>query len=503
VRMKIGVLYGGGATSEDEMYCNEDGSAEFYEFLDCVADKIELSNFRGYAGGLDVRKGATGSHAYFTKYRGIDMLFHVSTLIPFTQGDLQQVERKRHIGNDIVVLVFREANDDLTVDTELFRSQFNHIFVFVQPTTRPDSLPPTDENEGPFYKVSVAHTDVCRFGPPLPRNSTFSQEDLREWLLVKLLNAECSALYGAKVFRDKLTRVRSEVLEELVNTYSTRARVDRSEAAESSDKSTKNAKGPVADLVHFGTSSQDALARANRDGSLFVSSETIPGARMIKITVPTHQLTIKTAVMLTSKGADLLKAAAKKLPEEADVDRMELSWQVSGLPLTDEELGSSLNELSSQFNENHDRLVLAPTGGSGPGGHEKEILYFFVQNSAMQCKTPVTAGTTVADFGRKMRNRFADSDESWQLFVMGSREEMDSSRTLASYRQEFEEHGYNLWMGKTAPPKRTEPQQQSDTTPKKERRSRAINSARRLSRRVRSKDKVEGNTGGSSGDLPS
>ena len=34
-------------------------------------------------------------------------MFHVSTLLPFTLGDAQQLQRKRHIGNDIVAIVFQ------------------------------------------------------------------------------------------------------------------------------------------------------------------------------------------------------------------------------------------------------------------------------------------------------------------------------------------------------------------------------------------------------------
>jgi RAP1 GTPase activating protein 1 len=36
-------------------------------------------------------------------------MFHVATYIPFTPEDRQQVERKRHLGNDIVVIVFRDG----------------------------------------------------------------------------------------------------------------------------------------------------------------------------------------------------------------------------------------------------------------------------------------------------------------------------------------------------------------------------------------------------------
>ena len=35
-------------------------------------------------------------------------MFHVAGFLPYYQHDQQQVERKRHIGNDVVVLVFKE-----------------------------------------------------------------------------------------------------------------------------------------------------------------------------------------------------------------------------------------------------------------------------------------------------------------------------------------------------------------------------------------------------------
>jgi len=47
---------------------------------------------------------------------------------------LFQVERKRHIGNDIVVIIYIESNDDdyplgaaLTFDPSCIKSEFNRI----------------------------------------------------------------------------------------------------------------------------------------------------------------------------------------------------------------------------------------------------------------------------------------------------------------------------------------------------------------------------------------
>ena len=40
-------------------------------------------------------------------------MFHVSTMLPFTETDVQQVEKKRHIGNDLIVIVFQVCHRDL------------------------------------------------------------------------------------------------------------------------------------------------------------------------------------------------------------------------------------------------------------------------------------------------------------------------------------------------------------------------------------------------------
>jgi RAP1 GTPase activating protein 1 len=52
-------------------------------------------------------------------------MFHVSTMIPHTPNDTQQVERKRHIGNDIVVIIFKEGNTPF--NPSLIRSHFNRM----------------------------------------------------------------------------------------------------------------------------------------------------------------------------------------------------------------------------------------------------------------------------------------------------------------------------------------------------------------------------------------
>jgi hypothetical protein len=50
-------------------------------------------------------------------------MYHVSTLLPFSADDTQQLERKRHLGNDIVVIIYKEGDTPYAPTT--IRSEFN------------------------------------------------------------------------------------------------------------------------------------------------------------------------------------------------------------------------------------------------------------------------------------------------------------------------------------------------------------------------------------------
>lgn len=50
-------------------------------------------------------------------------MYHVATLIPYKEDDEQQIDRKRHLGNDIVIIVFKEGTQKF--DPTVIKSQFN------------------------------------------------------------------------------------------------------------------------------------------------------------------------------------------------------------------------------------------------------------------------------------------------------------------------------------------------------------------------------------------
>jgi hypothetical protein len=73
-----------------------------------------------------------GTESVFTTYKGGQVMFHVSTLLPYNAKHQQQLERKCHLGNDIVMIVFEDGNVNFSADE--IASQFNSGFIVVRPS---------------------------------------------------------------------------------------------------------------------------------------------------------------------------------------------------------------------------------------------------------------------------------------------------------------------------------------------------------------------------------
>nr|XP_055052724.1 rap1 GTPase-activating protein 2a isoform X2 [Misgurnus anguillicaudatus] len=204
---KFGVIYQKfGQTSEEELFGNNEETPAFAEFLNVLGDNIELQDFKGFRGGLDVSHGQTGSESIYTTFRQKEIMFHVSTKLPFTEGDVQQLQRKRHIGNDIVAAIFQE--DPTPFVPDMIASNFLHAYVLIQAEN-----PCTDHTT---YRVSVtAREDVPPFGPPLPNPPVFKKgPEFREFLLTKLINAENACCKSDK-FAKLEERTRAALLDNL------------------------------------------------------------------------------------------------------------------------------------------------------------------------------------------------------------------------------------------------------------------------------------------------
>lgn len=56
------------------------------------ADPLNMLFCRRFRGGLDVTHGQTGSESVYHNFHNKEIMFHVSTKLPYTEGDTQQVQ---------------------------------------------------------------------------------------------------------------------------------------------------------------------------------------------------------------------------------------------------------------------------------------------------------------------------------------------------------------------------------------------------------------------------
>jgi len=210
---KMGILYcKGGQTTEEEMFCNTEPSYEFNYFLDMLATRVPLKGFPAnqFNGGLDTKADLTGTESYYTTYEGVEIMFHVSTLLPFNPDKgVIQIERKKHIGNDVVCIVFMDSPTPFKPNTIV--SKFTHVLIVVQFLER-------NSNDIPIYRVSVASKPgVEPHQPVLPTPPHLEGgQDFRRFLLTKAINSERAAIH-APAF--KLARTRMNSLATIIEKY--------------------------------------------------------------------------------------------------------------------------------------------------------------------------------------------------------------------------------------------------------------------------------------------
>lgn len=218
-KYKVGILYcRANQATEEDMYNNEDAGSAFNEFLETIGKRVRLKGFEHYKAGLDNKTDSTGTHSVYATYQDCEVMFHVSTMLPFTPNNRQQLLRKRHIGNDIVTIVFQEPGA-LPFSPKNIRSQFQHVFVIVRVVN------PCSENT--HYRVAVSRSkEVPVFGPPIRPGAMYSRgKNFNDFLLAKIINAE-NAAHRSEKFSTMATRTRQEYLKDLTTNYCTATMVE-------------------------------------------------------------------------------------------------------------------------------------------------------------------------------------------------------------------------------------------------------------------------------------
>uniref|UniRef100_A0A674G8K9 Tuberin n=1 Tax=Taeniopygia guttata TaxID=59729 RepID=A0A674G8K9_TAEGU len=121
------------SNNEIAILSNEHGSYRYTEFLTGLGKLIELKDCQPdkiYLGGLDVC-GEDGQFTYCWHDDIMQAIFHIATLMPTKDLDKYRCDKKRHLGNDFVSIVYNDSGEDFKLGT--IKGQFNFVHVIITP----------------------------------------------------------------------------------------------------------------------------------------------------------------------------------------------------------------------------------------------------------------------------------------------------------------------------------------------------------------------------------
>ncbi|KAF2119187.1 hypothetical protein BDV96DRAFT_487388 [Lophiotrema nucula] len=156
---KVGVIYiGEGQTNEREILMNDIGSAAYTSFLNDLGTIVRLKDAKFNTGGLDTRNDADGEFTYCWRDRCIELVFHIPTMMPTNpDDDMTYPNKKRHIGNDTVNIIFNDSGLPYNFDT--FPSAFNYVHIVITPESRASfvdrRLDSDPDGKNRYYKIQV------------------------------------------------------------------------------------------------------------------------------------------------------------------------------------------------------------------------------------------------------------------------------------------------------------------------------------------------------------
>ena len=131
---KIAILYiGQNHRDQDQILAlkADDASQNFYNFVGQVGWTVDLTTHQSFTGGLDTTNFSTGKTSVYWANAIDEVMWHISTMIETQANDKQCIYKKRHIGNDMVHVIYSE--DSFEYDPTTITSQFNHAHIIIYP----------------------------------------------------------------------------------------------------------------------------------------------------------------------------------------------------------------------------------------------------------------------------------------------------------------------------------------------------------------------------------
>lgn len=201
---KIGVVYvGPGQENQREILKNERGSADYESFLHGLGWDVDLGMHSGFLGGLDPNY-TTGRTAPYFCTSSIEVIFHAVTRMPTNKQDEQQIHKKRHVGNDIVNIVWSENSRDYRPNT--ITSQFNDAHIVVYPLS------------SSLYRIRIHCKEGTTLFGPLWDGMLVPRNQLAPLVRATAINANKACRYRREGYKRPYP-TRSDVVQEIMQRY--------------------------------------------------------------------------------------------------------------------------------------------------------------------------------------------------------------------------------------------------------------------------------------------
>ncbi|KAJ6252709.1 rho gtpase-activating protein [Anaeramoeba flamelloides] len=203
---KIGVIYiGPGQTEQNDILSNEIASPLFEEFINGLGWEVDLKHHRGYVGGLDTYNETDGATAPYYADNQTEVIFHVITRMPNSKNNPKQINKKRHVGNDIVHIVWSE-NDEQDYDPMTITSQFNFAHIVIYPL--PNGL----------FRIQIFMKQNVKFFGPLIDGIIVDKQSLPYLVRTTAMNANKLVRYNQRAYKHPFP-TRWDILIETVQRY--------------------------------------------------------------------------------------------------------------------------------------------------------------------------------------------------------------------------------------------------------------------------------------------
>jgi len=132
---KFGICYvKSGQTTEEQILSNVSGSQRYQKFLKSMGNLIRLKNCSKsvYVGGLDRSQDLDGKWSIYFEDEVLQIMYHVITLMPNNSDGLANFNnKKRHIGNDLVNIIYSESEQEF--DQSTISGHFNYVNIIIHP----------------------------------------------------------------------------------------------------------------------------------------------------------------------------------------------------------------------------------------------------------------------------------------------------------------------------------------------------------------------------------